>query len=87
MLIVRLEAWTHQPRPLGELSIRNDGTGDAVTGHYEVRLLSQDPHGPQTVRAARVEHYPRALGAWQLVQCALLALGIPAQEDAPHATP
>lgn len=82
MLIVHLEAWTPDRQDLGELLIRNDGTGDTTLGHDAVTLVSE-PYGPaRSVREARVEHFPRTLGAWHLVQCALVALGIP-----PVATP
>jgi hypothetical protein len=77
MLRVRLEACTPRPTLLGELHIRNDGSGDGRIASYDVRLVS-DPDSPaSTVRAARVEQYPRDMGAWQLVQCALLALNMP----------
>lgn len=80
MLRLRLEACTPRPTVLGELLIRNDGTGDAAIGHYQVSLVVE-PHGPaREVRTARVEDYPRAQGAWGLVLCALRTLQ---QEETP----
>ena len=74
MLRVRLsEDWLS----LGEVRIRNDGTGDEETGHYNVSLYKEGIRKP--VRRARVEGFPREEGDWALTIQALKILTEPAE--------
>ena len=64
-------------RTLGTILAANDGTGDALTGHYNVAELAEPE---ETFRQAknrwvRVENHPRGISVWYLVAKALEALG------------
>jgi len=56
---------------IGMLEIRNDGTGNYHTGHYEVKYTNEET---LEVFTARVENYPRSYGPLILVKKAIEAL-------------
>lgn len=70
-------AWGGCPQVLHEVRISNDGTGEGGTGNYDVAVRSElavlqraAPHR----REARVEGFPRELGALELARRCLTAL-------------
>lgn len=88
MLVIKIELW-----PLGDASraetleigtIVNDGTGDAATGNYVVKLQKSprfsgpktprpDAEGRNLWRAGVVKGFTRTLSAWELLRRALVA--------------
>lgn len=56
---------------IGTLEIRNDGTGNYHSGHYNVTYTNEET---LEVFTARVENYPRSYGPLILVKRAIEAL-------------
>jgi hypothetical protein len=60
-------------RPLGKLTIINDGTGSATRGNYDVQAYGA---GGQPGKRGRIENYPRtAVAPMNLVRRAIEAAG------------
>jgi hypothetical protein len=72
MLRLTLTAHTPDATTIGYVDILNDGTGMPEYGNYVCELLDADLH---PVTHAAVAHFPRYLGAWELVRRAMAALG------------
>ena len=74
MLRLSLELWpfgdSNNPEPLGEVEISKTNPGKKDFGDYDVRYISKGV----IEKTARIEQYPRDLGAWELVRLALNAL-------------
>lgn len=51
------------------LDVRNDGTGNHLIGNYDVSVAL-----PREVVYARVENFPRELGAYELLLLAVRAV-------------
>lgn len=68
MLIVKI---CINEREVARMHIHNDGTGDAKTGNYDAEIVE---HSTGMASIARVEGYPRSIGAVELVRRALNAI-------------
>ncbi|HWB13318.1 MAG TPA: hypothetical protein VG826_29100 [Pirellulales bacterium] len=82
MVVVKIELWPHgdeeQKRPLGVLTIANDGSGDARVGHYDVTASHAGAYfgrRREPYRTGKVRGFPRQLSPYRLVCRALKAIG------------
>ncbi|GAB2871667.1 hypothetical protein GCM10027093_04130 [Paraburkholderia jirisanensis] len=58
-------------RPIAQLSIVNDDTGTAWTGHYDVMLTYFERDGATFTRTVRLQNFDRERPAMDLVAAAL----------------
>lgn len=69
MLVVKVEIWPYgsefAAKELGRVLIANDGTGDMVTGKYDVDFLNG--HG-KLMKEKRIESFARSSGFWELLK-------------------
>lgn len=66
-------------RPVGSLTIHNDGSGNSEHGNYDVRLRMTNKPGELR---AYIDRWPRERPAWRLVQAALERIDASLKMDA-----
>lgn len=57
---------------IATVGIRNDGTGDSTTGHYDVVLWPNPSDETTPVELGRILNYARSAGAWPLTVTAMM---------------
>lgn len=79
MIVVSIELWPHgdqaKARPLGVALITNDGTGNKVTGNYNVKLSHSGKYieKPGVYKTGTVKNHRRSLSVYHLAYKALKA--------------